>query len=303
MKKPLTTLKSAAIICLICCSHIFSQKVITADQSTNNTDEYAAQMEVTARRTSLEWKRHSINKAVQLYSKSSDHWKSRKNHKRYAFCLRKIGQLKIILGEQELAITFLQRALAISNLHNISDEKVKTQSILSLLDSDNGKINESQKKLEIAVKIANRIKDSSSQAFALSYTGEFYLYRKDPAEAIKFFEQSLEKWQKSNEPEGEANTLLLLGYAFIEQENFSDGLKYLEKSLSKWREVQSPRGQALTHIAFGLAYLMTNEKQKALDSYKTAEQIFPEDLDFFDKAILLTVSGQSTKNTVNGQSL
>ncbi len=257
-----------------------------AEQNAAAAEQNARRTEAEARRFSLEWNHPATDRAVELYLESFDAWSGLGNFGKAVFCLRKTGQLKILLGEKYEAEKVFKKALALSNKHKIVDEKIKILSALSLLASDEGRINESENYLSEALNSKTQTTDPSAHAAALASAGEFHLYRKNPALAVEYFEQSLAEWQKTAELEGEANTLLLAGYAFIEQENFGAGIKKMQAALEKWREAGNLRGQALTFTGLGLAHLLTNEKQKALDFYKQAERMFPPDLDYFEKAVL-----------------
>ncbi len=285
--------KTQSILSLLCFVLIvFSQLALAQfsnNFSTNQIEEItkeAIQSQFQARKLSLEWNRNSISEAIEIYTTTAETWKKLNNISNAVACLRETARFWLVLGDKQKSEQSLLSALRILPKNEFNDEKAKVYSQLSLLFLEKGQISKSQSFFEKAQNFAQKTNSPSAKAIALYSAGEFYYYRDDLINSRNYYQKALEQWQIAKDYQGEARTLLDLGYLFHLQGEFEQSLIYLNNALMKWKVASDLRGEAFTLKALGTLFKVTNEHQKALEFFPQAEQFFPNDMDFGEKASL-----------------
>lgn len=109
------------------------------------SQEKPIQLENRADALNYQWNRASLESSVELFSQAAEEWKHAGNIEKTAACFRRIGEIKILLGEKKSAVDFFQKARKILRNTNFPAEKTRVLSDLSKAKLALGKSKESEK--------------------------------------------------------------------------------------------------------------------------------------------------------------
>jgi tetratricopeptide (TPR) repeat protein len=93
-------------------------------------------------------------------------------------------------------------------------------------------------------------------------------------QAINCYQQILDSYKKSNNREGEADTLTYLGDAYRHLGEYSQAIDCFQKSLAINREIKNPQIEANALKGLGGAYHHQGEYLQAIDFYQQALDIY-----------------------------
>ena len=267
-------------------NNLFSQSSSSLEISDASEQSQLEKEESKARQLGLEWNRQSIELSIEIYTRISQNWLKLHNSNKFSICQREAGKSYIILGDKVKANDLFMQALN-SNLKEISNsEQIKTYGELSIVNFDLGKVRESKLFMEKALTLSERTQDVAAKATALFSAGEFYFFQDDLTTALSYYLKANEYWKISNDLSGEAKNLMSLGYLYLQQNRYSLSTETFNSALLKWREIKDVRGEAITLKAIATNLSDINRKQEALKIYTQSEKLFPNDIDFKEKAVL-----------------
>jgi CHAT domain-containing protein/Tfp pilus assembly protein PilF len=255
-----------------------------------------SEQESAAKNLSLQWNRSDLSRSIGLYVEAAENWKTLNNLPKAAFCLREAGRSNLILGEKQLAEEFFNQSLSLLDSSSETEEKSRLFSELSLLALEKGDLKKCRNHFEQALKLARQTANPSVLAAAFYGAGIYYNYRSEFEKAIEAFKKSIEFWKLADDDSGEAKSLLELGYVLLVKNDYNLALEAMNSSYVKSTETNNLRGQALALKAAGIVCSMSNENRKAMDYYRKAESLFPDDIDYFEKAALLNGIGYVYEN-------
>ena len=220
--------------------------------------------------------------------------RSLKNNEFDSACeyLNNAAKMEIQLGNYEKAIEHLNKAVKTARENNYLKGKIESLSHLSMALFRRGKKLQSSEYIKQSLHLINSTDDFVSKAITLFVAAEIAYYEYKYDESIELNKRALDFWQKAGNINEQANTHLALGYNYLSKFDYLKSIREIELALEKWILVKNLRGQAIANIAKGGVYTLINKKQNALNAYLQAESIFPDEIDFFEKATLF--NGLST---------
>ncbi len=256
------------------------------------------EIEVEAKRLGKIWNGEEIRRSISLFDKASDGWKTLNNLERTAFCLRESASLSIMISEYDDAFINLQKALKIDKRIKNIEGQVILYSLLSKVFERTGKIEKSLVHYKKALALSESTSDSTI-AFANLIAGEYAYDYVDFDVALKYFETALIHANKTDDLNLKAEILLNIGSTNATKGNKDEGVEQIKQSQKLWHSTNNKRGIVLAFSRLGFIYLLTDEKQKAIDNYFQAKSMFPDDVDYREHAIMF--SGIGTFNSQYGQ--
>lgn len=176
----------------------------------------------------------AYNKAIQL-------WRALRDEVGLAGALTKIGHTYIYLGENQLALSHLQRARAFLNKR--------------------GETKGDRERIRKEAQLANSI-------------GEVYYSLSDVKIALSSFNRALALWTSVEDRDGEALAHLNLGYLNFNFGNLNAAQSHYQEASSRWQTLGYKRGEALSRTALGGIHSFLGEQQTALDLHNKALDLF-----------------------------
>jgi CHAT domain-containing protein/tetratricopeptide (TPR) repeat protein len=182
-------------------------------------------------------------KAMDSYEEALAISKKSGNRQRQAATLNNLGDLYHKLGDAASALEYYNEALALIR-NNVKDPRAEA-SILTQI----GQLQMAEEDLTQALEYFAKAKAipqiPQREAELLNSTGLTYSLKGNPTEALKLYDQALDKSRISHDRRGEAATLNKRAEAYGQLGNPSQALLDLNSARSLWISVQDQRGEAL----------------------------------------------------------
>ncbi len=245
-----------------------------------------------ARQIAAVWNEDSYRHAQMLYEKTARDWLLTGNYQSYAACLREAARLNISLNEFNKAWQMLMDSLvAERKIHNISGESetLSDLTLIALWKKNRQKAQELQKQSFILAEKSKKPRTLAKANFAAAQYN--YRYETNLPLMTKLQEKSLQFFREANDKSGEVQTLTELAYTEVMNNNPIKGQNYAVEAVNLARTIGLQRELALALIALGDAHQRMSNWQEAIQSFKEAESLYPENLDFYEKAILFVRFG------------
>jgi CHAT domain-containing protein/Tfp pilus assembly protein PilF len=229
-----------------------------------------------AERLRGEWKRDSLQEAVERYADAVSCWRAAGERVEINGALINIGDIHFDLSKYERARG--DYAQALSGLKVVGDRRGEAEALskLGLVYSYLGDTDKAVRRSEEALKLSRRIGDKRIEARALDSLSFAYYMRSDMARALDGFRQALSAAQETGDRLQQAEVLLNLGYTRNDEGELEEALSYYEQSLPFWREANNLRGLSRTLTAIGGIYSALGESQQALNHHQQALRIARE---------------------------
>ncbi len=269
------------LICLL--FSFFTKGVLTQNSLSAQS---AAEIQSQAKFLSKQWNGEAIRRSIDLFIKAADHWEKLGNRKKAAQCLRDSAELGLLISDYEMVFALLEKALQIDVKTADIEGKSLTLSILSRASNQKGDVKKSEYYYKQALDSAKLTASDEVRANALFSAAEYNSAYGKLNETIKLYEEALAFAEKTGNKDLIARILINIGYSYARQDNPVYGLQKVKESLAKWQEIDEKRGQALANFGIGFLYTLMDEKQNALDFYRKSEAMFPDDIDWLEKAKL-----------------
>ena len=255
-----------------------------------------AELKLKAEELGNQWSGSSIHRSIDLYLKMSESLKSSGEIEKAADFLRQTGRLFLLLGDYQNASVQFEKALQSDTASKNLAGKAETLSLLSLVSLQTMRIEESESYLNEALKLSWTVENPTSKAAAFSSAAELRYSQRRLDEAIIFCQLAISFWQKAGNISKEAEMLRLLSFAYIGNNDLSASMEKVKEALEKSRTIEDKRGEALAQYQIGFYLIILNEPQKALEICQNAETLFPDDMDFIEKARLSNGIGMIYEN-------
>lgn len=233
-----------------------------------------------------QWNRTSLQQAVELYAAASKNREIGGELVRAAADLRESAEIELIMGDPKSADARLRLALQIATRSGDTVERVRVLGLLSQVALKNSEVDSADRFLKEAVSLSSGAGQPCAVAAAQTAAADLSYSKYKLKDSIGQSLEALKNWQLCGDGTKEIETLTSLGYAYAGMDETQTALKYVEQALSNSIAIGSVRSQAISRFQLGFIYLLLNEPQKALETCRRAEAIFPDDMDFIERARL-----------------
>ena len=248
-------------------------------------------LQTEAEQLSKKWNLKSIKSSTDKYLQAAENWEKLNVPHNQINCLIEAGRLNLIAGNSNQTLNFLNKSLTIAKRHNLNAEISVILAEMSKVALGNGQTEQSRKLINKALLLDLQISDHSGKALLYFCAGDFFYNQRDIKKSVEFYSKSIDISVKNGDLKSLATAQLFLGYARLFQNEYDAALDLFKTALANSQTAQYERGEGLTYIAIGNLFSSTDAKQSALEFYQKAEKIFPDDLDFVDRARLLNGIG------------
>ncbi len=142
------------------------------------------------------------------------------------------GSIYLLSGDYPNANRIYQEALQLSEKSGNQKEKAKVLINLAIIDDQNGKTDESRKKLQSALDISRLIESQDIEATVLSELGVSYTYTNEKINARDNYEKSFDLNKVLNNKERLSNLSANIAAVYAQQANYNLALKFYSDGLS-----------------------------------------------------------------------
>jgi len=258
--------------------------------------ENAINLERQAETSLFEWNRQSLEFSHKTYLEAVAIWNKLGDLKKSSVSLRKAAKTAKILGRNNVAENLYLQSLEISKKSKIIDEQINSLCELSLLYLEEGNLSKAESIFLKANKLTKFNGSKFDNGLFWFTSAEFEYAKRNIKKSIEFYIKSVESVSASDNLSYKASYLRFLGDAYLFEENYNQAISSLQESLAISRMIGDKRGQALSHVTLAHTSSRLNDKQTALNYYYQAENLFPNDIDFVEKARLMNAIGNIFKD-------
>ena len=179
--------------------------------------------------------------------------------------LSAIGHAYDFLSEDQKALEFYRRALAVSFRTNVGDQMV-TRNDIAALSVIRGENDVALAYAQQVIQIAKKTSDRAAEAQALYTQAEATYNRGNLRKALDYYNHSLSLWRQVQNRSKQAEVLIGLGYAFSNVSEPEKALASYKEALDLSKEANDFHMQAATYRGIGNLHTKQGEFQQALTS-------------------------------------
>lgn len=281
---------------------------IEAQEAVDGPHERALKSFAEGEKLRAEWKKQSLQEAINKYMEAYEYWLTADNQNEAARALEAVGNTHFILSEYQLALAAYDKALAIRRdikdelgligvLNNIGYTYIylgRNQQALSYLKQAMTRLD----KLHALSGNAERVRKEAQVRNSL---GEVYYSLSDVKNALDCFSRALALWTEVADLKGEALAQLNLGYMNYNFGDLKGAYERYNQSLTLWLSIGDKRGEAFSRTALGGVQSFLGEQQLALDLHNEALNIFRTIGDREGEAVTLNGIGTAYEGLNNPQ--
>jgi CHAT domain-containing protein len=255
-------------------------------------------LELKAKELSAQWNGEALRRSIALYSDLSSLYRKSGQSQKAAAMLRESAQLSFLLEDYEESASKLKNSLLLDKTDSNLAGRIEALGLLTLINLQTGEIPASEKYLNEGLSLIKSVDDANAEAAIYFSASELKYVQRKFDESVDYGERAAALWQIAGNAKREAEALRTLSFAYAGRDDYFTAKTKLDESLRKSQSACDTRGEALARFQMGYFHLIFNEPQKALEACRFAEALFPDDMDFVQKARLL--NGISTIYEIYG---
>ncbi len=236
-----------------------------------------------------QWNGSAVRRSIEIFDFLSEKYRNQNDFKKAAETLLKSARLSLLLEKFDVAEAKLGKISEINKKLNDENLLGEILSLHSNISLKKGKIPESENFINQALML--NLPDGEAKGAILSANAEVKYTQHNLNETIGNGLKALEIWRKNENVKEEIKMLSLLGYAYISDEKLQESRQIIEEAIETSRRNNLRREEALAQLQMGWYYMVTNEPQKSLEICRHIESLFPDDMDFIEKAQLFNGIG------------
>jgi len=243
----------------------------------------ASESQSEAIRLAKVWDAENIRGSISLFIDASKKWEKLGDFKRSSFCLIESAKLYGRVSEDAKAEKALYQALRLSRKINDLDGRAIELALLARIKQKRGITKETHSLIAKSIRLGETA-SPKTRAYIFFIAGEYEIQNSNTTSAINHLEKAKSLLSDTSDANLEAEILRQLAAFRYANGEIVRGLTMLNRAFEIWEGSGNKRGIALAHNAFGFVYVISNQKQKAVESYKKARALFPEGVDLLEQA-------------------
>jgi tetratricopeptide (TPR) repeat protein len=263
-----------------------------AHQSFEELNDTAGQGHALGLLGSIQHKRGQDTEALQYYKRA--HTLARQSHDRTgeAEALSNIGAMCHVLGRTQEALLWWEQALALKRQLDEPRLLVSTLSNLAAVYREMGRTSDSDAMLDEARQILQDIGDQRQLATLLSNQA-VQLQNEAPMQAESLFREAGNLARAADDPFLEAKTLENLGTILRNRGRFEEMTRALEAAAEIYQRVGHRPGLKRVLLMQAEGAIFQGDSPRAADAYEQALEQFADELDLFERIVILGNLSQS----------
>jgi CHAT domain-containing protein len=219
-----------------------------------------------AQRLYSEWRRPSLEKAIENYLKAKDCFQKSSDVAASADALKAVGDIYFILSDYQKSNDSYLQALTLRK--QLPDRSVEAGAIADVAFSlvYLGDKDQAKQRAEEAVQLSEVGGDTARQAQTHYVLGTALLFGGDSRAGLVSLNRALLLVDKTKNRELYARILLTIGYVHNNLDDLERALGFYNDALVEWRALQHRWGEARTLTSIGLVQILMGDRQSALDA-------------------------------------
>ena len=204
--------------------------------------------------------------AISLFEMSNGIYKKQDANKRHlAICLGNLADNQMRIGELNVAEANFRRMIEISREIKEDFEEVVGHRKLGQLLAYQGEFGESEKEIEAAIKIAQKLGEQQNDGLSHSYLSIRSLLMSNAEEALNYARKSRELAGVGHYESHIIRAEWLLGAAYLMKANLPEAEKHLTEALKRDRKINLVVFEPDILLEFAKLWLEQNHKEEALE--------------------------------------
>ncbi len=237
------------------------------------------------------WQLDPTRTAVGLFESAAQDWERLRNPKRAIFCLNQIAKLPRVDSKDDSALRALRRALRLAGTHNLTDERIISLSLYSLIYHERGEKDRFHEFSQLSISLSSGESSDEARAYASFSAGMYEYYHGKLARATAFFETANDLAQKTDNFTLQSQALSFVSFSYMREGRPTLAVDKLDFALRQSTQAGYRKGIALSYFAMAVLNYHLSDRQKALEFFATAESLFPSDFEWKEKARAFNIIG------------
>jgi tetratricopeptide (TPR) repeat protein len=239
-----------------------------------------------------DWTLTSLRKAqVELETAADEQEASGESLKAWEQ-LNDAARISLITSEVASGMRILDRALLLPRTAETREQRAISHSLYALLSQQRSDRKETERHSRIALDSLPFLNSAVAKAYVHFSAGVNAYYYGKNRDAVDRFEAAGSLVPFPEDPFLTNQVCLFSGYARLRDGDSSSASAWMDRALSYAESDDYSRGSALAHFGKGYAHFFRNEKQLALESFKRAYALFPDDFEWREKGRTKNAMGQ-----------
>jgi CHAT domain-containing protein len=272
------------ILILICAN---TSALSQTEKSSNEIEERQSK----SIELSKNWNKESIENSIILFEKTASDWENIGEYEKTVFCLNEAVKLTQTTSDYETASKLLSKAINLSRNKGLNEQHVISLSLASLIFGQKGDSNLSNIYYKKALSLSETINSPLGKGYALFSAGMYNFYYGNFNDAKKFFEEANGFAKQTQDIQLLSDSLFYVGFSNARDGYPFDALEKMNRALKECEAANYRRGIALAYFGIGFVKLLIQDKQQSLDAFKKAENLFPSNFEWAEKAKILNSLG------------
>jgi tetratricopeptide (TPR) repeat protein len=211
---------------------------------------------------------------ISLFEMSNEIYKKQDANKQHlAICLGNLADNQMRIGKLNVAEANFRRTIEISREIKEDFEEASGHQKLGQLLAYQGEFGESEKEIEAAIKIAQKLGEKQNEGLSHSYLSTRALLMSNAEEALKYARKSRELAGVGHYESDIIRAQWLLGAAYLLKENLPEAEKHLTEALTRDRKINLVDFEPDILLEFAKLRFKQNHKKEALKFADEALQI------------------------------
>lgn len=240
-----------------------------------------------ADRPSVSWDLGSIQSEAESYVRVAEQKLTAGDEAAAAEAFLFAAEYYLQLDDHQRSDANVRRSLDAAERAHLDRMIVRALGISADLRLRNGSPAEADPFVARALALAAGLNDPCATGAAESAAGNTEYSKLHFQASVDHLLLAVEAWQTCAETKNEIETMLSLGYAYVGLDQTLTAKNYVETALSKALIAGDRRLEAIARMEMGLIHLQLNEPQRALETCRRSEAIFPDDMEFLERARLV----------------
>jgi CHAT domain-containing protein/predicted negative regulator of RcsB-dependent stress response len=225
-------------------------------------------------RLQMKYEKAASGQAIVKFAQARTGFEDRGDKRGAAMASQRVGAVHWQLGSIQSALTAYKTALTLAQETGDAGLESELRSDVGIAqsfaaDSAAG-LDEAGQHCEVALALARKSALERAAAKALNCQGEVAYFNRRLTQALEFFDEAGQLWEKLGDERGQAQTALYQGYVYSERSTFDKAAPCFARAQNLWTSLGDKREQAIALVADARLSQRRGENQKALNGFLNA---------------------------------
>jgi len=249
-----------------------------------------ADPEIVRQRAILLARTWQSDEAVREFEQASTLFLASGQPERAAMATLTAAATEYSAGKHSRARELVERTISPSH-PEIADSRVIAYSLLSLIAYQEGKKADSENWSRLARSLVKDTTSDTARAYQHFSRGIYEYFFGDVRTGNPEFQRAVQLTAASDDAFLSTQALFYAGYSRLRLGDTLSAMSHMQEALVRSTELSYKRGIALAHREIAYIHFYLGDRQTALDGFRTAEELLPEESEFLERARVLNAIG------------